>query len=517
MLCTAAPSDDTGPSSLGATVLVSGLSNTPRVEGACMPEDMETDVSPQQEEQERPSQRNSYEESEPADFESSADIIAGVFQRGSKSVAPDDMELDPGKNARVAASKAISILMKMEQEGYCGVERGSVYGAAVAVPQIARSAGWPKTLLGLTVRVYIFLIVNFFLQMFLVCVINEEAIIMNAFSGQMHLCDFGATIESCPGHPSCMGPGGTEISGPRLYSYAVWNTRKFVHQALLDLFPERAEEIDQKVDPGEYGLENFWCRVVCCFLFMMAVVDDLRASVELGYLLMLSPSEESYWIRYETPEWAEKEHAKAIHGWGELDLVKFQIRGMPRKWKIINTLCILVPKLFIWYAVASAGVRFLMETAGIIDLVVNAMALTFVLSIDEMIIERFGTVATKHMMEKLEPWPLFDTDVEETESMEEAYERHREELRPGFFSDTKLLLLLAPKRLLVVVLLMIVFTVKYYKLNCTLSEDGVWVSQDMYLPKRVTMDPLSMVGISKMAFESEPFWTMPQPRRPQAP
>lgn len=428
----------------------------------------------------------------------------------------DVIELDPRMNARVAASKAISILMKMEEEGYCGVEKDSVYGAAVAVPQIARSAGWPKTLVGLTIRVYTFLMVNFLLQMFLVCVINEEAIIMNAYSGQMHLCDFGATIEQCPGRPDCLGPGGTEITGPRLYSYGLWSTRSFVRDSLKNIFPHKAEEIEQKVDPGEYGMENWWCRVVCCFLFMMAVVDDLRASIELGYLLFLIPSESSYWIRYETPEWADKEHAKAVHGWGELDLVKFQIRGMPTKWKFINLLCIFIPKVLLWYAVTSAGFRFLMETAGIVDLVVNAMALTFVLSIDEMIIERFGTVATKHMMERLEAWPLFDTDREETESMEEAYERHCEEETDStaFLGDCKLLVLLLPKRLLFVVLLMVIFMIKYYISNCNLSEDGFWVSKDMYLPKRVRWDPFSLLTTGSDDFEPEPFWTMPKRQHP---
>mmetsp|Transcript_1456 Transcript_1456/g.4952 ORF Transcript_1456/g.4952 Transcript_1456/m.4952 type:complete len:473 (-) Transcript_1456:189-1607(-) len=434
------------------------------------------------------------------------------FTRSRSVGTIHEMELDPGKNARVAASKAISILMKMEQEGYCGVEKGSVYGAAVAVPQIARSAGWPKTLLGLTIRVYTFLIVNFLLQMFLVCVINEEALVMNSYSGQMHLCDFGAAIEHCPGSPKCRGPGGTEITGPRLYSYGVWNTRSFVRDSLKLIFPEKAEEIDQKVDPGEYGMENWYCRMVCCFLFMMAVVDDLRASIELGYLLFLIPSEESYWIRYETPEWADKEHAKAVHGWGELDLVKFQIRGMPRKWKILNLMCVLIPKIFLWFVVTSAGFRFLMETAGIVDLVVNAMALTFVLSIDEMIIDRFGTVATKHMMEHLEAWPLFDTDEEDNESMEEAYERHQHEDSKSFCSDIKLLLLLLPKRLLFVILLLVTFTLKYYVANCTYSEDGYWISKDMYLPKRVRWDALSLFMGHGDDLEAEPFWTMPGPK-----
>jgi len=421
-----------------------------------------------------------------------------------------NLELDPQLNARVAASKAISILMKMEHEGYCGVEQDSVYGAAVVMPQIARSAGWPKTLVVLTIRVYIFLVVNFLLQGFLVCVINEEAIVMNAYSGQMHLCDFGASIESCPGAPSCLGPSGTEITAPRLYSYAIWSTRIFIRDSMKTIFPDKADEIEGKIDPGEYGIENYYCRLVCCFLFMMAVVDDLRATIELGYLLLLTPSQADFWIHYETPEWAEKDEAKAVHSWGELDLVKFQIGGMPRKWKMVNLLFVLLPKLILWYGVTSAGFRFLMETAGIVDLVVNAMALTFVLSIDEMIMERFGTVATKHMMSRLEAFPLFDTKEEEHETAEQAYRRVTmdEELgKNGILSDCKLLILLVPKRLIFVALLMVIFIYKYYYTNCKRMEDGTWVSMDMYLPRKVKWDPLSLLFGHDT--ETTPFWTMP--------
>ena len=46
----------------------------------------------------------------------------------------------PLRNAHIAAGKAFSILSKMEVQGFCSVERSSVYGAAIAIPQVARSA-----------------------------------------------------------------------------------------------------------------------------------------------------------------------------------------------------------------------------------------------------------------------------------------------------------------------------------------------------------------------------------------
>ena len=41
---------------------------------------------------------------------------------------------------------------------------------------------------------------------------------------------------------------------------------------------------------------------------------------------------------------------------------------------------ILLPKCLLWLGVTRSGVHYLMETAGIMDVVVNAMALSFVLN-----------------------------------------------------------------------------------------------------------------------------------------
>lgn len=46
---------------------------------------------------------------------------------------------------------------------------------------------------------------------------------------------------------------GTSYSMPRLYSFPIWSTRVFVRDSLKAVFPEMAERIDQKVDPGERG------------------------------------------------------------------------------------------------------------------------------------------------------------------------------------------------------------------------------------------------------------------------
>lgn len=40
------------------------------------------------------------------------------------------------------------------------------------------------------------------------------------------------------------------------------------------------DAINEKVDPGEYGMENFSCRAVCLFLFTLSVMHEMLAEVQ---------------------------------------------------------------------------------------------------------------------------------------------------------------------------------------------------------------------------------------------
>lgn len=430
-------------------------------------------------------------------------------------VNPEDERRASAANAYIAAGKALSIFSKMEKQGSCGLDRDSVYGAAIAMPQIARSVGWPRTLISVVIRCYSFLLLNIGLQFFVVAMIRQEAEVMNAFSGQMHLCDFAAYLDQCPDAPTCVGPGGTRITPARLYSFDTWNTRKFVRDSLLSLFPDMHKDIMEKVDPGEYGLESYGCRLVCCFLFMMAVVDDLRASINLAFCLIRIPSENEAWISYETPDWADKEEAKKVHGWSELDLVQFKIAGMSVFWKILNFVLVVVPKVMIWFLLTSAGFSFLMETAGIVDVTVNAMAMTFILSIDEMLLACLATKATKHMLENLQNYELYDTEEEDNETDEQVLERFQTKETVGVATllDFTFYLNLFPTRLAFVFLLMATFIVRYYWLNCYVESDGAWVSKDLYQPTGVSNNPFSIL-FGGTPTQTTLLWSMPQQAGP---
>ena len=71
--------------------------------------------------------------------------------------------------------------------------------------------------------------------------------------------------------------GGFFAPQDRMYNWGVWTTRIFVRDSFKSLFPDRSEEIEAKIDPGEYGVErtlaylgfNFLGSLFCCFLLLI--------------------------------------------------------------------------------------------------------------------------------------------------------------------------------------------------------------------------------------------------------
>ena len=75
----------------------------------------------------------------------------------------------------------------------------------------------------------------------------------------------------------------------------MWYLSRFVRESLQKVFPEYSDAIAANVDPGEWGLENYYCRLVCVFVFMMSVVDDLRESFRMVMLLWQAPTSDDMW------------------------------------------------------------------------------------------------------------------------------------------------------------------------------------------------------------------------------
>merc|ERR1719238_1754314 len=139
------------------------------------------------------------------------------------------------------------------------------------------------------------------------------------------------------------------------------------------------------------------------------------------------------------------------------------------KWKWWNFFVVVCPKLFVWVNLCSTGFHFLMETSTIVDVIVNSVALKFILDLDGMILDHLASTATRHIVNNLEPIALFDKKEHEKESEEEAKARFVKE--EASISGINLYNLLFPKRLVMIIILMLAFVMKYYYQNCTRLED----------------------------------------------
>jgi len=377
--------------------------------------------------------------------------------------------------------------------GSCKIERESVYGAAIVLPQVARSMGWNRLLAGLTIRSFFFLILNVLLQLSLLYMINKEEQVMDLFGGQMHLCDFGAFINSCPSGPGCTGPLGTEYTAERLYSWNAYTVRKFARDSLLAVFPEKKMEIEEKVDVGEYGLEDYWCRLVCCYMFMLSLMGDLVNNMRMIRLLLAVPTRADSWI-----SGAEDED---IH---------IGIAGMPLHWKVFSMIFVWVPKQWIWMLTAESGIHFLMDTGAIVDLIVNSVALSFILGVDEIIQSNLENRATRYLMEQVVDYT--SPSYERIPTPQGDVLRNYESRRRGCCNLLTDLAELFPVRCLGVFLLTAFFVVGYYTENCNWTDDGRLVSAPMHLPKSVNYDVFSFLSVSlrHVAEVHETFWTMPK-------
>lgn len=347
--------------------------------------------------------------------------------------------------------------------------------------------------------------------------INKEEQVMDPFQEQMWMCDFAAKKEGCPEGDHCFGPDGTRITPSRLYSFEQWSIQKFVKSALLDIFPEHAAAIDAKVDPGEYGVESQECRWLSSILFIVAVMCDFRDSMSLLRLLWRVPSAEESWVQ---------ENAE-----GEVEL---QICGMPRLWKAINLVLVMIPKLVLWEFTCRTGMVFLLDTASIDNVIINATALVFILDIDELFFYTFSSERTVSLMNLLQGYNI-DEESTQLTSEDDVPNSARSDGETGtprrmssanlpdadkvqrifyksamnrYFSITAI-----PFMVVLVVMLWCGCVYSYYQNHCQLSADGTWVSLTMFEPKSTQYSHLSALLPTFFPIEREdvPYWTWKEP------
>lgn len=409
-----------------------------------------------------------------------------------------------------SAAARIVVSLKAREEGICTAEE-SVYGAALVIPQIARSAGWPTSLTILSIRAYIFLFLNVFIQASLLTYVSREEYVKEPFGGEMYLCDFGSRAENDKGDRG-RGPGGSEFSVARIHDFTTWQTRRYAERAFLALFPEKTKEINEHVDPGEFGLESYYCRIICCLVFMTTCLEDLLETISMVRLLWAVPNTPESWIQ---PSNDEVLDSNDINPYDELENVSLRLAGMSICWKVFAVVTITLPKFVLYKMTLTQGTCFLFETPGIEDVIVNSVALAFILGIDELMFETLMSTSVRSMIEFIEPYPLTRrarATVDETMTLDELMKEYEEEFNMWGIRDIAQLF---PMKLLLVIGLSAYTIYNYYDRHCVLEKGepiiGGWVSKPMYLPVNPHLTVLNAFfpQFYPMEMSEEPFWTMP--------
>jgi len=469
----------------------------------------------------------------------------------------------PSSLARAKLLGALDIC----EAGACFVEKGSIYGAAILMPQLARSMSWHRLLTIEAFRSFLLIGVSIFLQVSLLVMLARKESVYDTFAGQMFLCDLGAGCIQGQG-TMCTGPSGTEITPPRLYSFDIWSTRLYVRESLKKIFPDKQDDIQDLVDPGEYGLESYWCRLLCCILFVMSMLKEATNIIGMGKVLYYPPTHADSWLgegisgneavdtecppktakasepqkrdaKEEDPDGSKRSSTQSMglnrkswramksaeeltstasagldvdDGFEEdwLDSIDLRIAGMPLMWKVINAVAILLPKILVWKLTVQTGITFLMETASISDLVVNSIALTFILSIDEMICETLTSQSTLSMLSRCKDYPLFDPELAQLSDDDIASKYGGEKLEERL-RVWDILAIVFPTRLVCVVVITFYFVWSYYHQHCTLTEDAEFLPNSLYPPKNSDFSIFNAIFPDFFPIEtvSNPSWTMP--------
>jgi len=388
------------------------------------------------------------------------------------------------------------------------LECDSIYGAALLMPQLARSAFWPKFLTIAAAQALLLHWMNILMQFWLLQVIAKEDAVYDAFGGAMYLCNFAEGVR---------GPSGSLIASPaRLFTnFNQWNTRVYIKEAMLNIFPEKRELIEDRIDPGEYGLESHSCRFICCVLFIMSTIKELYLIANMARLLWNVPTRGESWLEASDNEDGDCSMAADLRippdvmKW--LNMVRVKVAGMPGCWKLFGLFFVLIPKIMIWRLTLQTGITYLMDTAGSTDLIINAVALGFILSIDELICEVLLSRETKILLAKCEGYgigPAFEHAEDD-----EIYEMYLQNkgCRAWTLRD---LLALFPFRIALTMVVTTLFVAEYYCRFCTWTEEDGFVSRPVYEPKDSSYTLMNTILPNFFPVEAsskEPFWRMPPP------
>mmetsp|Transcript_19708 Transcript_19708/g.54139 ORF Transcript_19708/g.54139 Transcript_19708/m.54139 type:complete len:714 (+) Transcript_19708:61-2202(+) len=149
---------------------------------------------------------------------------------------------------------------------------------------------------------------------------------------------------------------------------------------------------------------NIWCTILDYMAHENAIFPGPALSVLAVLLFVLPLSKELDHITLLVRGVFNKKRANGLKGTrfvetGESTIV---IQSLGRA-RFAAVLCVVLLRLGLWVYLAIGGVRYLTRTPDLADIVLNCLALQFVLEIDEMIFDTLAPSAARSLIGKLEP------------------------------------------------------------------------------------------------------------------
>ncbi|CAE8654441.1 unnamed protein product, partial [Polarella glacialis] len=194
-----------------------------------------------------------------------------------------------------------------------------------------------------------------------------------------------------------------------------------------------------------------------------------------------------------------------------LEEVNVKVAGMSAPWKMWNLIFVCVPKCVLVLYTAKAGINFLMETAGVDDIIVNSVALNFLLGLDELIAGALMSDTANEILKMCEDLPLhYDDKKHDDDTTIQKYSTEQQ-VSKSFWLLLRNLFSNKLIKLIFVIVLTTVLVVNYYHRSCD-YKDGRWVSKAMYAP--INMHYTLLNAFIPFFFPPEegktPYWQMPE-------
>uniref|UniRef100_A0A7S2AJI7 Uncharacterized protein n=1 Tax=Alexandrium andersonii TaxID=327968 RepID=A0A7S2AJI7_9DINO len=111
------------------------------------------------------------------------------------------------------------------------------------------------------------------------------------------------------------------------------------------------------------------------------------------------------WISFDEPD-PETKRLMSLLGKKDIDCITFKMAGMPLRWKVLWAWPVILVRFMITSVLAFVGFRFLMNSAGVIDQILNAVALFFIVELDLIMFTTFAKDMTRDIMDRLEPYRM---------------------------------------------------------------------------------------------------------------